>query len=171
MTFTDEVMKSNTDEWLTPRYPVELIVPYLRERGYRKVLCPFDRADSNFVTVLLESGFEVTSSCLQDGVDFFGLSLEGYDVVVSNPPFSKRDAILTRLFEAGVPFALILNFNGLFDKKLRWELFKNHPFELLIPQGRWQFINVDGKLCKQPNVQSIYVCSKISDKQIDFIGK
>nr|DAK43963.1 MAG TPA: adenine-specific methyltransferase [Caudoviricetes sp.] len=41
------------------------------------------------------------------------------DCIVSNPPFSKRDNIFLRLYELGLPFAMIMNNNGLFDSKAR----------------------------------------------------
>lgn len=169
MNFSQQIKQSNTDEWYTPAEAVELIVPYLRSEGYRKILCPFDKAHSEFVRVLTENGFEVTYSHIETGTDFFDIeNLEQYDAVVSNPPFSKRQKILERLFESGVPFAMIMNFNGLFDSKARWALFKENKFELLVPIGRIHFFNenCDGN---SPNFQSIYVCKGMSKKQIEFI--
>lgn len=134
MSFSDDIKKSNTDEWYTPKENVKLIVPFLNMRGYKKILCPFDTEESQFVQVLTENGFDITYSHIKTGTDFFNIrNLNDYDAVVSNPPFSKREAILQRLFESKVPFALILNFNGLFDSKKRWKLFKENDFELIIP--------------------------------------
>lgn len=118
--------------------------------------------------VLNKEGFEVTYSHIKTGTDFFEINnLNDFDAVVSNPPFSKRQGILEKLFYSGVPFAMILNFNGLFDSKKRWELFKNNKFELIVPMGRMRFFNEE---CKgnSPNFQSIYVCKGMTDKQIDF---
>ena len=57
--------------------------------------------------------------------------------------------------------------NGLFDNKKRFEMFKNNQVELLIPKGRMKFIhNYD--ILNAPNFQSIYVCSKVLNKQIVF---
>ena len=104
----------------------------------------------------------------ETGTDFFNIrNLKDYDAVVSNPPFSKRQGILKRLFEADVPFAMILNFNGLFDSKTRWKLFKENDFELLIPLGRIHFFN-EGCNGNSPNFQSIYVCKGMLKKQIEF---
>ena len=137
--------------------------------GYKKILCPFDKADSYFVKVLTENGFEVEHSHIDDGIDFFEIeNLNEYDAVVSNPPFSKRQAIFEKLFNAKVPFALVINFNGLFDAKSRWELFKANNFEILVPKGRWHFFNASGEH-NSPNFQSVYVCNGMSEKQIDFI--
>ena len=169
MNFSTAIKKSNTDEWFTTRQDVEKIVPFLLRGGYRKILCPFDRADSNYVQVLTEHGFEVTYGHIADGQDFFERTdLNEYDAVVSNPPFSKREAILKKLYESGVPFALILNFNGLFDSKTRWRMFKENGIEILIPQGRMHFFN-DKCEGNSPNFQSVYVCKGMTDKQIEYM--
>lgn len=115
----------------------------------------------------------MTYSHIDNGVDFFDIdNLQDFDAVVSNPPFSIRDKIFHRLFESRIPFALIMNSNGLFDSKARWKLFKDNSFELLIPQGRMRFFNKDieedSKL-NHPNFQSIYVCHGILEKQIEFV--
>lgn len=168
MSFSLQIKQNNTDEWYTPRDAVELIVPYLQEKRMRKVLCPFDKADSNFVKVLGENGFAVSYSHIETGTDFFKIdNLQGFDAIVSNPPFSKRQKILERLFGAGVPFAMVMNFNGLFDNRKRWELFKANEFELLVPCGRVKYFN---ETCKgnSPQFQSVYVCHGILSQQIVF---
>ena len=169
MNFSDFIKKSNTDEWYTTEECVRVIVPYLNKRGFKKILCPFDKEDSNFVKVLRENGFLITYSHIETGNDFFEIqNLRDYDAVVSNPPFSKRQKILARLFDAGVPFAMILNSNGLFDSKARWELFKKNNFEIIVPKGRMKFFNGEC-IGNSPNFQSVYVCSGIADKQIEFV--
>ena len=168
MNYSEQIKKSNTDEWYTTEDSVKLIIPYLVKRGYKKILCPFDKRESNFVKVLKENGFEITFSHIETGTDFFDIeNLTDYDAVVSNPPFSKRQKILEKLFEAGVPFAMIMNFNGLFDSKARWRLFKDNEFELLVPLGRMHFFNSESE-SNNPNFQSIYVCKGMLEKQIEF---
>ena len=169
MNFSQAIKQSNTDEWYTPREAVEIIVPYLEARGYHHILCPFDTEDSQFVQVLGGRGFDVAYSHISTGEDFFEIdNLGDYDAIVSNPPFSKRQKILERLFESGVPFAMILNFNGLFDSKARWELFRKNDFELLIPKGRIHFFN-EKREGNSPNFQSVYVCRGMGSKQIIFM--
>ena len=168
MDFSQQIKKSNTDEWYTNRDSVEMIIPYLRDNGYHKILCPFDKEKSNFVKVLREHGFDVTYSHIDTGTDFFEIdNLTDFDAVVSNPPFSKRQQILETLFRYDVPFAMIMNFNGLFDSKSRWQLFKDNKVELLVPCGRMHFFNDDCK-SNSPNFQSIYVCNKMLPDQITF---
>jgi hypothetical protein len=169
--FSLQIKRSSTDEWYTPAEAVELIVPYLKAMGYRKILCPFDKEQSEFVRVLTARGFVVTYGHIETGQDFFDLdNFVEYDAVVSNPPFSKRTEIFERLFDSGVPFAMIMNMNGLFDSKSRWRLFKDHQFELLVPRGRIHFFNEE-RSGGSPNFQSIYVCHGMSKKQIEFIDE
>lgn len=169
MNFSTQIKQSNTDEWFTPDNCVQVIVPYLMGGGFKNILCPFDKEESAFVRVLKAEGFDVTYSHIDTGGDFFEIkNLTDYDAIVSNPPFSKRQAILKKLFESNVPFAMILNFNGLFDSKTRWQLFSQNDFELLVPLGRMHFFNQE---CagNSPNFQSVYVCHHILPKQIEFV--
>lgn len=168
MSFSQQLKQANTDEWYTTARSVSLIIPYIKKRGYQRILCPFDKPESNFVKLFTEEGFDVTYGHIETGQDFFDIQdFSQFDAVVSNPPFSKREKILRKLFETGIPFGLILNFNGLFDSKIRFDLFRNNDFELLIPSGRMHFFNEDIK-GKSPQFQSVYVCKNLLDKQICF---
>ena len=94
-------------------------------------MCPFDTIESEFVKVLYQHGFDVQFSHIWTGSDFFELQstdIANVDCIVSNPPFSKRQAVFEQLYELEKPFAMIINFNGLFDAKSRWKLFNEHPF-------------------------------------------
>lgn len=167
--FSRLIRKSGSDEWYTLPYGVEIILPFLKKKGFKKVWCPFDKEDSEFAKILRREKYEVIHGHIDTGEDFFEYIQVPNDceVIVSNPPFSKRDAVFERVYELNIPFALIMNGNGLFDSKKRYELFKNHNFEILVPQGRMKFSNgVEAK--NTPNFQSIYICNGILDKQIVF---
>lgn len=115
-----------------------------------------------------DKGLEVSYGHIRTGQDFFDYTEPQGEIVVSNPPFSKRDAIFQRLFEMNIPFALVMNFNGLFDSKKRARLFHQNGVEILIPYGRMKFINEDRGQLNSPNFQSVYVCNKLLNKQIVF---
>lgn len=169
MKLANHIRKGGSDEWYTLPNSVEIILPYLKKRGFKKVWCPFDTVNSEFVKILKREGYEVVHGHIQTGEDFFKYEKvpEGCEVIVSNPPFSKRDDIFERVYKLNIPFALIMNGNGLFDSKRRFEVFKNNNFELLVPQGRMKFS--DGVQAKTPpNYQSVYVCNGVLDKQIEF---
>ncbi|MCY7186353.1 hypothetical protein [Streptococcus gallolyticus] len=170
MNFSQQIKTSKTDEYYTPAYAVRVILPYLKAKGFECVWCPFDKEHSEFVKVLKEAGFKVVFGHIETGQDFFDYELPPIeaDCIVSNPPFSKRDAVFKRLFEMGLPFAMIMNSNGLFDSKARYELFKNNNFELLVPKGRMKFFDESMISRNNPNFQSIYVCNRVLNHQIEF---
>lgn len=109
-----------SDEWYTPRSAVVPIIEHLKPNS--RVLCPFDTENSNFVKELTERGFLVDQSHISEGIDFFSLPKPDVDYVVSNPPFSRFDEILNRLYEWGIPFAMIWNTQRLFDSQFRMRI-------------------------------------------------
>lgn len=62
----------------------------------------------------------------------------------------------------------VIDFNGLFDSKKRYEIFKRNDIQMFVPQGRMKFIAKDKGQLNSPNFQSIYVCHKLLCKQIEF---
>ena len=168
MNFSQQIKTSKSDEYYTPRYAVEIILPYIEK--FNHIWCPLDKEHSEFVKALQEKGKKVTFGHIETGQDFFEYenAPEGVECVISNPPFSKRDAIFRRMYELELPFALIMNNNGLFDSKTRFELFQKNNFELLIPKGRMRFFDETMEVKNSPNFQSIYVCNGILEKQIEF---
>lgn len=122
-------LTSNTtasgDEMYTPFYAVAPLIKYLKYSGYKTVWCPFDEEWSAYVRMFKEEGFNVIRSSLSDGKDFFEYEPDQpYDVIVSNPPFSKKDEVLLRLDELGKPFAILLPLNSL-QGKSRFDVFKS----------------------------------------------
>lgn len=113
------------DEMYTPFYAVAPLVKHLKNSGYKTVWCPFDEEWSAYVRIFKEEGFNVIRSSLSDGKDFFGYEPdEPHDVIISNPPFSKKDEVIRRLDELGKPFAILLPLNSL-QGKSRFGVFKN----------------------------------------------
>jgi len=162
------ICETKSDEWFTPSCAVYPILKYIKSGS--TVWCPFDTDDSNFVKVLKSKGFNVINThIINDDEDFFGLNFPTCDYIISNPPYSLRNEVLDRLFKIGKPFAILMNTNGLFDSRIRWDLFKNNNFSLIYLKGRTSFMQEYGVEQKtSPPFQSAYICSGLSDKQILF---
>ena len=97
------------DEHYTPIYAIEPIIKYLKPGA--KILCPFDNHESNFNIVLREKGFDVTNTHIEMGYDFFNIKVDKarkFDYIISNPPYSLKFEVLSKLFEIGVPFGMLL---------------------------------------------------------------
>ena len=159
---------SKNDEWYTPRHAVEIIVPYIPKGSV--IWCPFDKENSQYVKVL-RGGYSVLHSHIDNGQDFFNYEpSEPYDCIISNPPFSKRDDVLERLFKIGKPFGMFLNMNGMFDSKRRFAMLKEREIQLLVPNGRTKFTNeTHNELeTKTPPFQCVYLCWKLLPKQICY---
>jgi len=157
-----------TDEWYTPKTAIYPILKYINKN--KVIWCPFDTKESNFVGVLKEKGYKIIYSHIDSGEDFFKyIPNEKFDLILSNPPYSTRNEILLRAFELEKPFALLMNTNGLFDSRLRWNLFTKNDFTLFYIKGRVNYMKEYGKAEKSsPPFQSAYICSKMFADKIVF---
>lgn len=110
------------DEVYTPYYAVEPILEFIPKD--KVIWCPFDEEWSAFYNTFKQNGYQVIRSSLTDGQDFFTYEPNNWDVMISNPPFSKKDMVLKRAFELGKPFALLLPANSI-QGKARFKIFNN----------------------------------------------
>ena len=69
-------------------------------------------------------GYEVVHSHIDEGKDFFEYEPDHWDIMISNPPFSKKDEVLERAFSFNKPFALLLPANSI-QGKARFKIFRN----------------------------------------------
>lgn len=90
------------------------------------------------------------------------------DYIISNPPYSLKGKILKRLYEIGKPFAMLINFQGIFDHKERFQMFKENRVEMLWLSPRVNYIRENGERAVRAPFQSGYLCSGICDKQLEF---
>lgn len=157
---------SKNDEYYTPEYAVVPIIKYLKPNSV--VWCPFDTEESNFVKVLCENGFNVVHGHISEGFDFFDVDVPECDYIISNPPYSKKNEVVKRLFDIGKPFAMLMNIQGMFDSKDRFEMFKNNRFEMIWLNPRVDYYSPDGDLKTGVPFQSGYVCSGVCENQINF---
>lgn len=154
------------DEYYTPPCAVYPVMRRLRKGA--AVWCPFDKADSEFVKILSGHGFRVIYGHIQTGQDFFKTKTPDCDYIVSNPPYSLKGEILARLYEIGKPFAMLVNFQGIFDSKERFRMFKENRVEMLWLSPRVSYLTADGMPPVRAPFQSGYVCSGICKNQLEF---
>lgn len=91
----------------------------IRQSGVR-----LTKSGAHFIRRSNGGGYQVIRSSLAEGQDFFKYEPEHWDIMISNPPFSKKDDVLQRAFEFGKPFALLLPCNSIQGKK-RFKIFRN----------------------------------------------
>lgn len=153
-----KVDKTN-NEMYTPFYAVEPLIKYLQLTEYKKICCPFDEDWSAYVQRFKEFGYEVTNSSLLSGVDFFSLDLQNCDIIISNPPFQHKDAILDKLYQSGKPFAMLLPLPTLQGNK-RAKMFEQYGVQLLSFDKRIGFHSPTSmqKITGIPCFASAYFC-------------
>lgn len=163
------------DEWMTPDYAVKALLPFLPEKS--EILCPFDKPDSAFVRVLRGARYKVWQSHIEGpthGKDFFSFdgrmqSVKNYDFIISNPPYSQKDAVFKKLFELDRPFCMLMGATaGLFEGK-RFNLFQEHGDNLTVIwlSPRVSYIDQSGVVMKSPPFQSCYVCWRLYEGRQD----
>lgn len=164
----DKLAGSKNDEFYTPKYAVLPILQYLKEDSV--VWCPFDDERSQFVVQLREAGHTVIATHLWQGVDFFTTTCPECDYIISNPPYSLKNEVFTRLFDLGKPFAMLVGIVGLFESRKRVGLFSSHDFEVLYLAKRVSYFRDygDTKPALNPPFQSAYVTRGVLPKQILF---
>ena len=154
------------DEYFTPPYAVYPIMRRLRPGA--TIWCPFDSMYSAFVKVFSNSGFHVIYGHIQTGQDFFQMDVPECDYIISNPPYSLKNQVLERLYRIGKPFALLINFQGIFSSRERFQMFQAHQVEMLWLHPRVGYISEDGKLFQSAPFQSGCLCSGICENQLEF---
>ena len=157
---------NKNDEYYTPSYAVYPIIKYLKQGS--TVWCPFDTEESNFVQVLTKEGFNVIYGHIETGQDFFKVDVPKCDYIISNPPYSLKGEVFKRLIEIGKPYAMLINFQGIFDNKNRFEMFKNNRTEMLWLSPRVNYIKQGDYKASGVPFQSGYLCSGIFEKQLNF---
>ena len=114
-------------------------------------------------------GYKVICSHIDDGHDFFAYEPdEHYDCIISNPPYSKKDAVYERLFLLGKPWGMLVGMNGIFDSKKRYGLFRDHGIQFFVIKGRIRFFNESCNKNVAPPFQTIYVCWNLLPETIMF---
>lgn len=157
-----------SDEVYTPRFAVLPIIKYLKQKGYKKIWCPFDTLDSNYFTTLNAHDFDVIVSHIDTGENFFEYEpTEDYDCIVSNPPFSIKDAILKRLQELNKPYAILLPIPALQGQK-RFEYLVDKQ-ALIFDKRINYFKDLETKeVQKGISFGSFYLCNKVLPKDLIF---
>jgi hypothetical protein len=164
-----KVAKRNNDEYYTPNILVEPIIKHLQiwsdnflKNNKRQpiILCPFDTINSEFV-ITLKNKYNVKYGHIDTGQDFFTFDYGQYDIVISNPPFSKKKIIYEKLFELNKPFALIANLMQLNCEGIG-RLFSQYDIQLLSFDRR---ISYDGN---PTAFMSVYFCYKFLENDLIF---
>lgn len=150
-------------EAYTPKYAVDLIIPYLPKD--KTIWSPFSKNEHNYADYLRSLGYKVINTHIENGQDFLTYKPDfEFDIILDNPPFKNKTKFVEKAISYGKPFALFLPLNSFGDNGIPKLFIENglEP-ELLIPDKRTEFEN-------QKNTgisfKTIYICNGILPKQI-----
>lgn len=168
-----EVASSGNDEFYTPVYAITPLLRHLPPPYPDRqvsIWCPFDTEESLFVRLFRLFGYRVTATHISTGQDFFTTEPPPCDYIISNPPYSLKGEVLERLFDLNKPFAMLVGVVGLFESQHRFEMFRDHDFEIMYFNRRVAYFKSyeDPTPSLNPPFSSVYVCRGILPKTIVF---
>ena len=137
---------SKDDDYMTQKSAWEDILQYIPKD---KVVWECFYGDGKSGQHLRELGLDV----VHEPVDFFDSNLG--DILVSNPPYSMKKEVFTRLKELDKPFVMLVPTTTLHTKYFK-ELFEANNIQLILPYKKRQFESRTKIL--SPNGCSFYTC-------------
>ena len=161
----DKAFITKHNDYMTPRSAWENIKHIIPKD---KVIWESFYGNGKSGEVLTELGFEV----IHEKIDFF--KNDKGDIIVSNPPFTKKKEILERLFKLNKPFILLMPQNVIFTQYFRKMIMKQkEKIKLIIPKKRIQFLKVvngviDENQKQQCSFDCYYYCWKIDTLNNDL---
>ena len=151
----------DSDNYMTPKSQWERIKDYIPND--KKIWSPF-YGDGKQKEYFKELGFEI----IHEDKDFFSYTPD-YDVIIDNPPYSKKREVFKRLKELDKPFIIICP-SMMLQYKYFQEYFKEH-IQLIIPLKRINFEHMTNpKKNYTTPFGSYYFCYKMNlPKDLVFI--
>ena len=147
------------DDYMTPDYAWDNIQHLIPKD---KVIWEAFYGNGKSGSHLQKLGFTV----IHEEIDFF--ENDKGDIIVSNPPFSKKREVFTRLRQLNKPFIMICPSSMINTQYIR-KLFgdANDPLQIIIPRKRINFEKlVDGKVPEnwgdRCNFDCFYYCWKMN---------
>jgi hypothetical protein len=154
------------DEYYTPKYIVEILLPFIKNKGYKTIWCPADKEWSEYVKVFKDNNFNVIYSHIDNGEDFLQYEpKEEYDIIITNPPFSIKNEVFERCINLKKPFALLMSATSIQSASFVRILSKIEDFNFIMFDKR---ISYNGD---RPPFPSWYYTNKLLDKNEFYIYK
>ncbi len=128
-------------DFQTPPEALEPLYPYLKKKWFIwEPAC----GKGNLVNALAARGFDVEGTDIVDGFDFMKGLLYGFDCIITNPPYARKQEFLERCYHFGKPFALLLPLT-IFETRKRQDLFEKYGVEVIFMPKRVNFETPSGR--------------------------
>ena len=146
-----------SDEYYTPDNAIAILLPYLPKK---KIIWECAWGQGHLARYLQARRYTVVGG---PDEDFFASTVE-FDLLVTNPPYSKKNDFLRRAYSLGKPFAMLLPADSLVGMK-RHPFFARHGIQLLIPNRRIQFIPQTSEK-RSCNFNSFWFCWRSEEPHV-----
>ncbi|MEO0272612.1 MAG: tRNA (adenine-N(6)-)-methyltransferase [candidate division WOR-3 bacterium] len=127
------------DVYQTPTYAFDYLAPYINKE-WRIWECAMGQG--NLLNYMRSLGYDAFGTDIE--YDFLSSPPMECDCIITNPPYSKKDAFLEKCYEIGKPFALLMPLTALEGKK-RQRLYRKYGIGLIIPDRRIEFLSEKGR--------------------------
>jgi hypothetical protein len=148
------------DDYMTPNYAWDDIKEFIPKD---KIIWEAFYGNGESGKYLKE---KMNLNIIHEEIDFFDdNTLPEFDMIVSNPPFSKSKEVFKRLKQLDKPFIIICPSSKLNTGYIR-EYYKNQKLQIIIPRKRIHFKKlidgkeIEGKSCC--NFDCFYYCYKMN---------
>lgn len=147
---------TKNDDYMTPSSAWQAIQHIIPQN---KTIWECFYGDGSSGDNLRELGFDV----IHEDMDFFKNDVG--DVLVSNPPFTIKKEVFTRLKELGKPFIMIAPCSMINTNYIHQLFQKDTDLQIVIPAKRIQFLKVGEECSGRCNFDCFYYCYKIGLEQ------
>jgi hypothetical protein len=151
------------NECYTRLIEAEKLINFLEEYKELKskvIWCPFDEDSSNIVIALKKAGYIVINSHINTGTNFLTYEPDfNFDIMVSNPPFSKRTKFFNKINSYNKPYIMlqpIMYFNN--NSMIRELIKDSNRYRFLCPLNRMGFIIANGKEITEKEKTTSFYC-------------
>ena len=137
--------KGRPDNFQTPDWPLKTLLRHLNSHAFSFDGSIWDPCcgKGNIVNNLKVWGYEAVGTDLPN--DFLTCEVPfGVGSIITNPPYSIKDKFLTRCYEIGKPFALLMPLSAL-EGKTRQALYRKHGMQLVLLPRRVNYETPSGK--------------------------
>lgn len=150
------VRYNQNDEYETPKWAVKEATKLLPD-DITTIWEPFPMMDGKLPEALEECGYDVVETY----TDFFRTDPPDCDVVLSNPPFSRKVECIERLIDLDIPFVCIVPVGMLTNQNFMPAKKKaNGNLAVVWPSARINFLRDGHKVGTAP-FQSVYLLYKM----------
>ena len=153
LTFKTKKGNKSEDSYMTPRHAWADIEAYLPKD---KIVWEAFYGDGKSAEYIKELNCNVIS----EDVDFFESKID-FNIIVTNPPYSCKPNVFSRLKELNKPFILLVP-SSTITKKFYKDTGFAEKCGIIIPKRRIHFIR-NGEQTRRSWFDVIYVCYQIKD--------